>query len=90
MYIVDPDTFFSFIDKCVVDIPVTMLILSSWLRWLEEPSDILELADENGCSDGQGDGGPHTRDNVVPQPSPERLLGLYLGGPLNGTVKIFI
>lgn len=38
-------------------LPVTMLISSSWLRWLD-PSDRLELAELNGCSDGHGDGGP--------------------------------
>lgn len=39
-------------------LPVTMLISSSWLRWLDELSDKLELAELNGWSDGQGDGGP--------------------------------
>lgn len=34
-----------------------MLISSSWLRWLD-PSDKLELAELNGCSDGHGEGGP--------------------------------
>lgn len=44
--------------KQKLDLPVTMLMSSSWLRWLDEPSDRLELAELNGCSDGQGDGGP--------------------------------
>lgn len=42
----------------VSKLPVTMLISSSWLRWLDELSDKLELAELNGWSDGQGDGGP--------------------------------
>lgn len=63
-----------------------MLMSSSWLRWLDEPSERLELAELNGCSDGQGEGGPPIRDNVAPHPNPERRLGLYLGGPRKGTV----
>lgn len=62
---------------CVIFIPVTMLISSSWLRLLDEPSDKLELAELNGCSDGHGDGGPPKRNNVVaPHPIPERRRGL--------------
>lgn len=57
---------------------------SSWLRLLVEPSDKLELAELNGCSDGHGDGGPPDR-NVAAHPIPERRRGLYLGGPRNGT-----
>lgn len=52
-------------------LPVTILISSSWLRWLDELSDKLELAELNGWSDGQGDGGfpvlirlPLKRENV--------------------------
>lgn len=59
---------------------------SSWLRLLVEPSDKLELAELNGCSDGHGDGGPPER-NVVVHPIPDRRRGLYLGGPRNGTVN---
>lgn len=63
-----------------------MLMSSSWLRLLDEPSDKLELAELNGCSDGHGDGGPSKRNSVVaPHPIPERRRGLYLGGPRNGT-----
>lgn len=70
-------------------IPVTMLISSSWLRWLDDPSERLELAELNGCSDGHGDGGPPERNNivVVPQPMPDRRRGLYRGGPRKGTAK---
>lgn len=57
-------------------LPVTMLMSSSWLRWLDEPSDRLELAELNGCSDGHGDGGPPMRASCVPQPMPERRRGL--------------
>lgn len=39
-------------------LPVTMLMSSSWLRWLEDDSERLELAELNGWSDGHGDGGP--------------------------------
>lgn len=64
---------------------------SSWLRWLDEPSDKLELAELNGCSDGHGDGelSPTERasDGTLIQPSPERRRGLYLGRHRNGTVK---
>lgn len=76
---------------CMLDvgsIPVTMLISSSWLRLLDEPSDKLELAELNGCSDGHGDGGPPNRNNVVaPHPIPDRRRGLYRGGPRNGTAQ---
>lgn len=39
-------------------LPVTMLISSSWLRWLDDDSDKLELAELNGWSEGHGEGGP--------------------------------
>lgn len=66
-------------------IPVTILMSSSWLRLLD-PSDRLELAELNGCSDGHGDGGAPDRKYVVaPHPIPDRRRGLYLGGPRNGT-----
>lgn len=58
---------------------------SSWLRLLVDPSDRLELAELNGCSDGHGDGGPPDRSVVAPQPMPDRRRGLYRGGPRNGT-----
>lgn len=65
-----------------------MLMSSSWLRLLDEPSDRLELAELNGCSDGHGDGGPPERNSVVaPQPMPDLRRGLYLGGPRNGTSR---
>lgn len=53
--------------ECLSKLPVTMLISSSWLRWLEELSDRLELAELKGWSEGQGDGGPPlfiNRENV--------------------------
>lgn len=73
--------------RCVlanVRLPVTILMSSSWLRLLVEPSDRLELAELNGCSDGHGDGGPPDR-SVAAHPIPDRRRGLYLGGPRNGT-----
>lgn len=44
-------------DRETHTLPVTMLMSSSWLLWLD-PSERLELAELNGCSEGQGDGGP--------------------------------
>lgn len=41
-----------------IKLPVTMLMSSSWLRWLDDDSDRLELAELNGWSDGHGEGGP--------------------------------
>lgn len=71
-------------------LPVTILMSSSWLRLLVEPSDRLELAELNGCSDGHGDdGGPPDR-NAAAHPIPERRRGLYLGGPRNGTNDIMV
>lgn len=71
--------------QLMILIPVTILMSSPWLRLLD-PSDKLELAELNGCSEGHGDGGAPERKYVVaPHPIPDRLRGLYLGGPRNGT-----
>lgn len=63
---------------------------SSWLRLLVEPSDKLELAELNGCSEGHGDGGPPFRNSVAPQPMPDLRRGLYRGGPRNGTKELHV